>query len=101
MAGGKELWRVYAEVIPFGTEVVVNHIEQHHDSALMGGLHPTLLDLRGVRKDAVGREGNLSVITPISFTGKFGDRHDFQRGHASFSQVIEAFTHRKKIFPHA
>src|SRR5271170_4384534 len=36
---GKELWRVRPEVISLGAKMVVDHIQQNHDAALMSALN--------------------------------------------------------------
>src|SRR5215467_6919037 len=65
IAIGEELWRVFAKVVPFRSKVVVNHIQQDHESGSMSGLHQVLQFL-GTTVTAVRRIGKNSVVSPIA-----------------------------------
>ena len=56
MPVGKELRSITIQVIAFWTKVVIDHIQQNHDTAVMGGLHQ-VLEVFGPPITAVGSEG--------------------------------------------
>src|ERR1700722_765813 len=68
---GKELGRVAVEVIPFRTEVVVNHVEENHESAFVSALHK-LFKIFGPAITRVGSKRIDAVITPVSLAWKVG-----------------------------
>src|SRR5699024_9346674 len=45
---------------------------------------------------AVGSKKHRSVVAPVSFSGKSGDRHQFNRGDAEFDERIEPFDSAEK-----
>src|SRR5258708_20822546 len=72
--------RIAAEVISFGTEVVVDHVQKHHQSAQMR-LVDQGFEILGSSIGAVGRVPQYAVITPAARTRKIRKRHQFQRGY--------------------
>src|SRR4051794_36957903 len=47
------------------------------------------LEILGSSIGAFGSEQPHAVIAPIPFTGKFGYRHQFDRGHPNCDKMIE------------
>src|SRR5215213_5034186 len=84
----EELRRVSVQVIAFGPEVVVDHIEHHAELAGMCGGNQVLQffgsaisRLGGVRQDA--------VVPPTPSSGKIRERHKLDEGDAELHEVIE------------
>ena len=85
----EELRRVLAEVIPLRAEMVVDHVEQHHQAAGMGGGHQALQVLRRA-VGGIGRVRQHAVVAPIAPAGTIGERQKLDRGNAEPREVIEA-----------
>ena len=88
MALGEELGCDRGQVVTFRTEVVVDDIEEDGEAAGMAGLDEPLQILRR----AIPRSGRVeedTVISPISSTWKFGDRHQLDGSRAELLDVIE------------
>ena len=86
----ENLWEVLRQVVSFGTEVVVHHIEHDHQSALMRGFNKALQifgspigRVRGIQQDR--------VVAPVTRPRKVGDRHQFNGGYAKRSKMIKPF----------
>ena len=62
---GEEARRVAAEVISLGTEVVVDHVEEHHQPAQMRFVDQRL-EIVGPAIGAVGRVPQHAVIAPVA-----------------------------------
>src|SRR5580704_18704858 len=71
---GEELRRVGAEIVSFRAKVIVDNIEEDHDSAPVGALHQILEILRPA-VTAIGREREDAVIAPIALAWKVCDGH--------------------------
>ena len=85
---GEEVWRIKPEEVPFGTEVVVNDVEQYRDSALVRSLDKGLEVLgssvarvRGVRKG--------SVVAPVPPAFEVADRHDLDGRDPEVREVVQ------------
>ena len=82
------LGRDGVDVGAFRAEVIVDHVEQHHDAACMGRLDECLQ----VFRPAIGagrREGQHAVIAPVAVTRERADRHQFDSGDAERCQMIK------------
>jgi hypothetical protein len=84
----EELRRVALEVVALGAEVVVDHVEQHHDAARVRFVHEPLEILRR-SIGRVGRERQHAVVTPVARAGKVRHGHDLERRHARAREVVE------------
>ncbi len=89
---GKERWRIAAEVIPLGTEVIVDHVEEHHHSAQMRRVDQGF-QIVGAAIGAVGRVPQHAVIAPVARSRKIRQRHQFQSGDSGGGEMIESFDH--------
>jgi hypothetical protein len=75
------------QIISRGTEVVVDHIQEHHHAKGVSALHePFEIVRRPVC--GVGCERKNPVIAPIATTRKFSDRHEFDRRDAEIAEVL-------------
>ena len=96
MALGEELGCDRGQVVTFRTEVVVDDIEEDGEAAGMAGLDEPLQILRR----AIPRSGRVeedTVISPISSTWKFGDRHQLDGSRAELLDVIEMPDHPGEV----
>ena len=66
---GKKLRSITIQVISLWAEVVVDHIQQNHHSAVMGALHQ-VLEVFGPPITAIGSEWVDAVVTPIALAWK-------------------------------
>ena len=89
---GEERRRIAAEVISFGAEVIVDHVEKHHQPAQMRFIDQRL-EIVGAAIGAVGRVPQHAVIAPVALAGEIRQRHQFQRGDAGCHQMIELADH--------
>ncbi len=88
VALGEERRRVRVEVVPFGTEVVVDHIEQDGEPARVRGADEAL-EIAGFSIAGKGREREHAIVTPVARPGERPKRHQFDRRHAERPQVVE------------
>src|SRR5580704_12623976 len=75
-------------VIPFWTEMVVDHVEHDRDSYPMAGIDQALESIA----PAVGilnGEGIRAVVSPVSVARKLGDRHYFNSGNSQIFERIQ------------
>src|SRR5580658_1561232 len=92
---GEELRSVYAKVISLRTKMVVNHVQQNHDSAAVSALNeffeilwPTIGTIASKRID--------SVVTPISLSRKIRNRHQLHRSDPEFREIVESLPRGQK-----
>src|SRR5215472_4796030 len=76
MAIGKELGRIQAQLVPLGTEVVVNHVEKDHQPFIMRALNKLFQVFRTAIRTVRG-VGQNSVIAPIAGSSEIRNRHQF------------------------
>ena len=84
--------RIAAEVISLGAEVIIDHVEKHHQPAQMR-LVDQRLEIVGAAIGAVGRVPQHAVIAPVARAGEIRKRHQFQRGDAGCREMIELVDH--------
>src|SRR5215470_5835585 len=79
-----------AQIISFGTKVVVYHIQHHGQATLMTGidqpfepLWPAIRGLRGKRIDA--------VVAPVTAARKLRNRHEFQCGNTNILELAQVW----------
>ena len=89
---GEEAGRIAAEIISLGAEVVIDHVEKHHQPAQMRFVDQRL-EIVGPAIGAVGRVPQHAVITPVARAGEIRERHQFERGDAGRDQMIELADH--------
>src|SRR5688500_3692681 len=88
MAVGEELRRILAEIIAVRPEVIVDHVEEHHQPALMRGVDQALQLIRRAIGPRRG-EGQDAVIAPVPPAREIGDWHQLDRGDAEVRQPVE------------
>ena len=88
VAVGEGLRRDRVQVGALRAEVVVDHVEQHHQPARVGRVDQRLEVLRPAVA-AVGRVGQHAVVAPVPRAREIGDRHELDRGHAQCHQMVE------------
>ena len=86
--GRKEAGRGAAEVVSFRAEVVVDHVEKHHEAALVRGVDQRA-QVVGPAVGAVGCVEQHAVVAPVAPAGEIGDRHQLDRGEARHHHVVE------------
>jgi hypothetical protein len=74
----EEVGCVGVQVVALGSEVVVDHVQQHHQSTLVRGGHKGL-QIVGRAVAGFGGERQHAVVAPAAATGKVGHRHQLTR----------------------
>ena len=92
MGIGEKVRRVAAEIIPLRAEVIVDHVEEHHQPAQMRFVDQRL-QIFGPAIGAVGRVPQHAVIAPAAAAGEIRQRHQLQRGDAGFDEMVELLDH--------
>ena len=91
--GVEELVGVGVQVVALGSEVVVDHVQQHHQLEAVRGFDQALQVLgRAVRR--VGREGQHTVVTPATPAREVGQGHQLDSRHAERRQLGQALGRR-------
>ncbi|EXF46710.1 hypothetical protein BAY1663_00874 [Pseudomonas sp. BAY1663] len=88
----EEVPSVAPQVVAVRAEVVVDHIEKHHQAQAVGRVDQVLELFRA----AVGgfrRVGQDAVVAPVAVAGKFGDRHQFDGGDAQLDEPGQVLLH--------
>ena len=85
---GEECGRVAVQVVAFGPEVVVHHVQKHGQSAAVRGvderrqlLGPAVTRGRCVRQHA--------VVPPVAVARPLRERHELDRRHTEFDEIVE------------
>ncbi len=84
--------RISAEIISFGAEVVIDHVEKYHQPAQMCFVDQGF-EIVGAAIDAVGRVPQHAVIAPIALPCEIRQRHQFKCGDAGRHQMVELADH--------
>ena len=79
---------VGAEIVAIRTEMIVNHVEDDGETALMRRIDQSAEFVRPA-VDASRRVKQHAVISPVACTRKIGDRHDLECRDAKVDQVVE------------
>ena len=74
--------------ITFGAEVVVDHVQKDRETLLVGSLDENFEILRASVAAVRGKEQD-SVIAPVSFTRKVGNRHELNGRDAKIYKVVQ------------
>src|SRR5580704_12873545 len=77
MSIGKELRSIGSEVVSFRAKVIVDDVEENHDSAMVSALNQSF-KIFGATVGTVGCERENAIITPVALPGKIGDWHQLQ-----------------------
>ncbi len=81
----EEVAGVLAQVIAIGAEVVVHHVDEHHQAQLVGTVdQATQLVWRAV--GGVGCVRQHAVVAPVAATGKLAQRHQLDGGDTQLGQ---------------
>ena len=83
------------QVVALRPEVVVHHVNEHHQPEPVGGVDQGL-EFVGRAVAGVGREGEHPVIAPVAPARKVGHGHEFDRRDAEFGQGRQAGLGRGK-----
>ncbi len=88
----EKLFGVTAQVVAVRTEVVVHHIENHHQAKTVGSVDQMLELFRR----AVGGLRSVmqnAIVAPVAITGELRKRHQFDCGNAQFGESRQVFFH--------
>ena len=88
----EETRRIAAEIISLGTEVIVDHVEKHHQPAQMRFIDQRL-EIVGASIGAVRRIPQHAVIAPVAPAGEIRQRHQLQCGDSGCHEMIELVDH--------
>src|SRR5262249_8666523 len=88
MSVGEEIRRVTMKVITVWAEVVVDDVEEHHESVPMRSIDKALQVL-GAAVAMLGRERQDAVVAPIARARRLGQRHQLDCRDAKGRQIIE------------
>ena len=81
----EELRAIGVQIVAVRTEMVVDHIEQHHHSCAVGGIDEGL-QLVGCAVASRRRERQHTVVPPVAHARKCRQRHELQRVDAERRQ---------------
>ena len=96
VAGVEEMRAARMQVVTFGTEVVVDHVDQHHHPQCVRRIDEGLqLVRRSV--DRIGCELQHTVVAPVALAGKVGERHQLDGGDAQIGQRRQAPSSGRKV----
>jgi len=88
VGGIEKLRRVRVQVIAFRAEMVIDHVEQHHEAAPMGRVHESLQIVRRP-VTSIGGERQYAVVAPVALSRKRSHRHQLDGGDTKRDQMIE------------
>src|SRR5687768_13298801 len=88
MLFSKKLWGIEMQVIALRSEMIVDDIQQHHQSTMMSALYQTL-EIFWSTVNTVWCKQQGAVITPITLTRKIGYGHEFDSCHTEPGQIIQ------------
>ncbi len=93
MRGLEKRRRIAGEIIPLGSEMVIDDVEKHHQPAQMRGIDQRLEVVRPTI-GAVGGVEQHAVIAPIAPAGEIRERHQLDRSQSGVDEVIEPLDRR-------
>ena len=88
--------RVGVKIVPIRSEVIVDDVEEDHQTALMRGVDQ-LLQPFGPAIGHVRRIEQNAVIAPAARAGELSDGTKLDRRHARRREMIETTTHAVEI----
>ena len=84
----EKLWRIQMQIIAFGSKVVVDDVEKHHELVRVRRVDQSLqIVTRPVA--CVRCERQHAVVTPVPAAGEIRHRHQLDRGHADLGEITE------------
>jgi len=89
----EELGAVTVQVVALGSEVVVDHVEQHHQPEAVRRVDQRL-EFVGRAVGGIGRELQHAVVAPVALARNVRERHHLHRRHAQFRQLHEPLARR-------
>src|ERR1700686_2348151 len=95
MPSPQELGSLGPEIISFRAKVVVNNIQQNHESAVMGTLDQ-LFEIFGSAVSTIGSEGEDAVVTPVALAGKVGNWHQLHGSDSQIREIGEPLAHGRE-----
>ena len=81
------------KIVALRPEVVVDDVDQHHQSEVVGGVDEGL-ELLGRAVAGVGREGQHTVVAPAAPAREVGQGHQLDGRHAERRQLGQALERR-------
>ena len=87
--GIEERARIGVQIVPLRPEMVIDHVQKHHQAAPVGGLDQPLQVIRRA-VGGVRREQGHAVIAPVPASRKVRDRHQFDGRDPQRGQMIQA-----------
>ncbi len=84
----EEVRRIEMEVIPFGSEMVVDHVEQDHEAARVRGVDQALQAFRPAIGD-MGRVEQHAIIAPTAIACELGHWQELDDGDADIDETVE------------
>src|SRR5439155_15970056 len=81
--------RVAVQVVPLGTEMVVDDVEEDGEPAGVTGFHERLEGLRPPVA-ALRREGENAIIAPPATSGEIRHGHELHGRHSERDEVVES-----------
>ncbi len=87
-----EIGRVGSQVISVRSEMIVDDIQEDHQTQAVGGIDQAFQVLRRA-VGGVRRIRQDAVITPIARPGEIGDRHQLDRRHPEFGKLWQPGGH--------
>ncbi len=76
------------EVIAFGSEVVVNHVQNRRQASLMTRVDESL-ESRGSAIRILHGKGVYAVVAPVPVAGKLGDGHELNGRDAEILKLVQ------------
>ena len=85
----KERSSIGAQIIPVGSEVIIDNIEQHRDAKRVCGIdhRPQIVGRAVALGDRIGQD---AVIAPVARAAERRDGHQLERGHAERGDLGQA-----------
>src|SRR5262249_5989233 len=84
---GEVIWRKSIQIIPIGTEMIINDVQDHSQAQDMCLIYEGPKIVRLTIQPCRGKQVN-PVISPTKPAGKFRDRHNFEQCHSQPSQFL-------------
>ena len=79
LLGLEEALGILVQVVPHRAEVIVHHVEEHHEPAPVR-LVDQALQIVGAAVGGVRGERHHAVVAPVARAGEVGERHQLDRG---------------------
>src|SRR5437762_363125 len=80
------------KVIPLGSKMVINNIQNHSYSDVMGCIHQALQACRPAIR-ILDRKKPHTIVPPVPAAGKLADRHEFNCRYTKRLQICQMRNH--------